>query len=186
LRRRGDVNLIRKKWKAEGILFGMVERHKTILGVQDFFQRLMDAREQLVEVGRFIEGMHYFRDDLPLGFHPLQIGNVLIADNDPFDCGYLRTISRHGIEPAPATIFALKPAAAVKRAAAASRQFSEPFAKAGGVIRMKQGSDWTSDKIFGPMAENTGKTLARELDDAIRTQNCNEFTDRVQQRGELL
>ena len=48
-------------------------------------------------------------------------------------------------------------------------------------ISLRQG-----DKIVGAMAENAGKTLACELDDAVRTYNGDEITNGVQQCGELL
>jgi hypothetical protein len=44
-----------------------VKGDKAILRIQNFFQRYVDSSEQLVQIRRFVEGMHDFGDDLPFG-----------------------------------------------------------------------------------------------------------------------
>src|ERR1700730_1792494 len=119
----------------------------------------MYALQKLIQVGRFVEGMHYLGDDLPLSFHALQIGDVLIADDYPFYGRQAGMNSGRGLEPAPGSVFALKPAATAIHSAAAGRQFTESIPKVGSIICVKQGSDRSSHKIFGAMAENAAKTL---------------------------
>jgi hypothetical protein len=86
--------LIREKRKRKRIRLGIVKRDKTVLRVQNLFQRFVDAGEQLVQVCRFVEGMHNFGDDLALGFHALQIGHVPAAENDPLNDGIACVICR--------------------------------------------------------------------------------------------
>src|SRR5207248_9831212 len=54
--------------KAESIRVCVVERHKTVVRGKNLLQRLMDAREQLIQVRGFIQRVHNFGVDLALGF----------------------------------------------------------------------------------------------------------------------
>ena len=87
----------------------------------------MDAAEELVEVGGFVEGVDDVGDDLALGFHAVEIGDVEEADDDRLRCGVVEVIAGGGFEPAPGAVFALE-AAAVFRWARRSAE----ILKAGG------------------------------------------------------
>src|SRR5205823_11004386 len=71
-----NVHLVNEERKAESIRVCVVERHKTVVRGKNLLQRLMDAREQLIQVRGFIQRVHNFGVDLALGFHPVKVGNV--------------------------------------------------------------------------------------------------------------
>jgi hypothetical protein len=85
------------------IIAGVVQRDETIFRVQNFFQRLMDVLQQLVQIGGFIQGMDHFDDDLALGFHALQISYVQQANSD--SSGIIFWIAASfSVKPAPTTV----------------------------------------------------------------------------------
>ena len=139
----------------------------------------MYSRQQLVQVRRFVEGVHDFGYDLPLGFHALQIGHVLAADDNSLDGRDVCMIFRCGVEPAPTAVPTLKPAAKTGRPAPANGNFTEALAGTSRVVGMNQGNERSSNEVFGAVPQITGKTRGCELDQAIRAQNCDEFADSV-------
>jgi hypothetical protein len=82
LRRRGNVRDPQKQQKSR--VSDYAARRSNSLR-KNLFQCLVYPREQLVQVCRFVESMHHFGYDLPLGFHALQIGYVPAAENDPLN-----------------------------------------------------------------------------------------------------
>jgi hypothetical protein len=141
-----------------------VKGDKAILRIQNFFQRYVDSSEQLVQIRRFVEGMNDFGDDLPFGFHALQIGHVLAADDDSFDGGGVCMICRGAVEPAPTAVLTLKPATRAGRPIPANGYFTEKLAGTSGVAGVNEGSERPSNDVSGAMPQNTRKSL----DQAVR------------------
>jgi len=82
----------------------IVESHKTVLRGNDALQGVVDAGEQLVEVGGLIEGVNHVGDNLALGLHALECGNVLGVEEYAFDARVMKAIVADQFKPAPGAI----------------------------------------------------------------------------------
>ena len=86
--------------------FRIVKSHEAIFRVQNFLQRLMDAGQQLIKIGGLIERVDDVGNNLALGLHAVQIGDVVIADNNGFHVGIVEIVVESRFEPTPGTILA--------------------------------------------------------------------------------
>ena len=115
-----------------------MERHEAILRIENFLQGLMDAPQQLVQVGSFVEGMHDLGDDLALRFHAVKIGDVPKINDNALDGWQVGMIAGLSVEPSPAPVFAPQPAAAGKLPASAGGQIAKSFANSVGIVYVKE------------------------------------------------
>src|SRR6185369_13378144 len=106
-RRRG-VELIGEEREVEGVGVWIVEGHDAIFGVEDFLKRAVDAREELIEVGGLVERVDDIGNDLALGLHALQVGDIDEGEDKYAGQGFVSKIRDASFEPAPGAIIALQ------------------------------------------------------------------------------
>jgi len=147
--RRSSVKLIDEKWKMKRVLDRIVKRDITILGVQDFFQGLVNAIQKLVQIGGLVEGVDYIGNNLALRLHAVKICHVQVGRDDAFDGRIVEAIPYGALEPAQGTVLAAETAALDDGRARGGSQFGKPGAGLCRLGRMKKVSDGTSDHLFG-------------------------------------
>jgi hypothetical protein len=111
LRGRRGIELVGEKGKVKSVGAGVVQRHEAVLRVEDFLQRLVDAEQQLIQVGGFVEGVNDVGNDLALRLQALQFGDVEKADDHGPEVGIVQIVVERSFERAPRGVPALKPAA---------------------------------------------------------------------------
>src|SRR5258708_636512 len=186
LRCRRRVDLVGKKWKGKRIRLLIMEGHEAIFRVNNFFQRQMDAVQQLIQVCSLVEGMYDLGEDLTLRFHPVKISDIPKTKDNAVQLSQVGIITGRGINPAPSSFFALEAAASARLPVLADRQIAKAFASSLGIACVNQVKYRFSDKIFGEVPKHTGKSSACKLNDSVRVENRDQFLDRVQQYGKLL
>src|ERR1700722_20475354 len=92
----------------EVVGLAIVENDEAILGAENFFEGLMDAEQELVEVGSFVERVNDVGNDLALFLHAAEIGDVEEADDDGFNAGIAKVVLGRDFEPTPGAVFALE------------------------------------------------------------------------------
>ena len=100
LRRRRRIELIHEKREVEHFRLRIVEGHEKVLGVDNFFERVVNLEQQFIEVGGLIEGVNDVGEDQALRLHALNFGDVLIGDEDALNIGIGDAVGGDSIEPA--------------------------------------------------------------------------------------
>ena len=164
----------------------IVENDETIFGVKNFFERLMDAQEKLVEVGSFVERVNDVGNDLALFLHAAEIGDVEEADDDGFDAGIAEMVLAGDFEPAPGAVFALDAVVVADPAARSDGELVDALLGGAALIGMENADDGAADEFAVEIAEDAAETFAGVKDGAVAGEQGKEFARRAQQRGELL
>ena len=160
--------------------------YETILCVHDFFQSVVNAVQQLIQIGRIVERMHDFGDDLSLGFHAMKSADVQIGDHGAID-GQLPRRRTHGdVETSPTAIASAQTATiflrrTVASAVVAAQKLFVTFL----VALVQQAIDICSDEFFGGVTEDAREPRAGEENGAVILQNGYEFANRIQKDGKL-
>jgi hypothetical protein len=136
------------------ILIRVVQGDEAVFRVQNFFQRLVDVLKELVEVGCFIQRVNDLENNLALGFHPLQIGYIQQANDDP-RVAVTRVTARFGIKPPPAAVLTAKAAPHVDPGFQVRAQTAEYGAKQVQIVLMDQIGDRSAGHLDGSVAKNT-------------------------------
>ena len=67
----------------------------------------------------------------------------------------------------------------------ADAKLAKTFARSLGIVRVKKIENRSANKIFRAVAKESCKTRACKLNSSVVAENCEQFLDGVQQRGEL-
>lgn len=167
LRRRRGIKLVDEKGEVKGAGVGLVKSNEAILGVNDFFEGLMNMGEQLIEIGGLIEGVNDIGDDLALGFHAVKIGDVRVRDDDGVDGRIGEKTVAGGFEIAPGAILGTEAAAGLGDRAGKGSEFAKALAGGAEIVGMENGGDGQATELVGTITEDAGKTAAGVEDGAV-------------------
>ena len=106
----------------------------------------MDVLEQLVQVGGLVERVNHLDDNLALGFHSLQIGDVQQANNDSGLIA-LRMAARFSVKPVPGSVKAAQTASHVHFVFQVGVQAAQDRAEQVEIIFMDEVGDGLSGEI---------------------------------------
>ena len=141
LGRRNRVELVREERKLERVVLRIVQRHKTVFRGDNALQGFVDAAEQLIEVGRLVEGVNHVGNHLALGLHALECGNVLRVEQDSFDPRILQAIMADQFKPAPGRILSAQAATLTHAGTRQGGNFLEALADVLDVSRVNDRMD---------------------------------------------
>ncbi len=159
---------------------------EAVLRVQNFFERLVDAEQQLIQVRGLIQSVDDIGDDLALFLHALQVGDIEKADYDGLDAGVAQMVLGGNFKPTPQAVFALEAAAGVEPGARRFTQLLKASARRRLLVRVQQVDDGLSDQFAGEITENASKSFICIENRAVAVEKSKEFARRSQQRRKLL
>src|SRR5580704_46857 len=154
------VEFVGEECEVEVVGFAIVENDETILGVENLAERLVDAEQELIEIGGFVERVNDVGDDLALFLHAAQIGDVEEADDDGFDAGIAEMVLAGDLEPAPGAVFALDAVVVADPAAGGGDEFVDAILCADALIGVEEIHDGSTDEFAVEIAEDAAEAFA--------------------------
>ena len=160
--------------------------YETILCIHHFFQRMVDAVKKLIEVGRIVERVYDFGDDLPLGFHAMESADIEVGYYRAIDSQVSRRRPHRDVEASPTAVASAQTATMfLRRTVSSTVVAAQKLLVTLLVALVQQAIDICSEEFFGGVTEDAREPRAGEENGAVILQNGYEFANRIQKDGKL-
>ena len=159
-----------------------MQRHEAIFGIQDFFKRLVNAGEQLVQIRSLVQRMYNIGNNLTLRLHADHVSYVSGTHQQTGKSTIFRHAPQNRLEPSPRSVLTAKLPTLDVRISRQAHQTFQPAAHFAHRVGMNHLVDRLSGQLIALAVQSAIGIFVGEQYGAFGSQKCEDFTGGMQQR----